>query len=958
MHRRLIRHPSLPIGEKQERGTFSLDGRAIPYCDGDTVASAACAAGVGVFTRSFKYHRPRGLYDNHGYGAEVLVTIDGRPNVPADLAFPSQGVRVKTQNAWPSVNFDCMAVNNSLIPLLPNGFYYKMFHKPRWAWPWFEKALRNAAGLGRIDTTGRHEDVRHDKRYRFPDLCVVGGGAAGLATALAASREGRRVMLIERFPMLGGRSTFNFSRVRDCPEEGLNGLPEHEAVRRLIETVRGSPGIEILSGTTAFGVYEDNLVAAGNGRDLFKIRAKAVVVAGGANDRHLVFQNNDLPGIMTARGVERLVGIHGVVPGERAVVVTTHDGGYHTALILHGAGVKVVAVVDSRPKMRSSEFSPGAAPIPIIPDSTIRAASGWKRVRSVSIGALEGSGSQKLECDLVVMAVGFTPQLGLLGSGGGRPIWDSTREVFRVFELPEALYAAGEVNGPASFGRLVREGMEIGRAAARGEPAPESRRDPAECIPAPPADVSVKGAKRFVCKCMDVTRREIQDSIREGFDQIETLKRYTSMGMGPCQGKSCYEAAARIVGLDAPHSESPALPTTMRPPFAPVPFGVLAGRASHLQPVRRTPMHAEHVRAGARFLDAGLWKRPERYAEIADEVLAVRNALGIIDVSTLGKLELTGPDALQLLNFMLPGDYSNLSVGRVRYHTMVGEDGILFEDGTISHIDEGRYFLSTTTGNADAIRSRFWWWITSLDLDARLANLGPVLGAVNLSGPRTRDLLRGLVDIDLSNASFPYMSHRHARLLGIEVHLFRIGFTGELSYEIHFPAEYGESLWVALLEKGASHGIRPFGVEAQRVLRLEKGHLIPGVDTDALSSPYEAGVGFTIKDRKPDFIGRAFLSHARSRGPENRLVTYRLRPDSPIPRDGYIIVDNGRFIGRVTSSRMSPTLGHGIGLAWIREPLPKPGTGVRIRLESGREVAAELLEEHAFYDPRGEKLRS
>jgi sarcosine oxidase subunit alpha len=289
---------------------------------------------------------------------------------------------------------------------------------------------------------------------------------------------------------------------------------------------------------------------------------------------------------------------------------------------------------------------------------------------------------------------------------------------------------------------------------------------------------------------------------------------------------------------------------------------------------------------------------------------------------------------------------------------MVGEDGILFEDGTISHIEEGRYFISTTTGNADTVHSRFWWWIAQRGLDVRIKNLGPVLGAVNLSGPKARDCLRGVVDIDISNEAFPYMSCRRALIHGVQAHLFRIGFTGELSYEIHFPAECGESMWSLLMERGGPHGIRPFGVEAQRILRLEKGHLIPGVDTDALSNPFEAGVGFTIKDGKPDFIGKAFLLQTRAAGIRNRLVSYRLSPDSPAPRDGNVILENGVIIGRVTSSRMSPTLGRGIGLAWVQEPFSKPGIRVQIRSSSGRDVAAEILEGHAAYDPEGTRLRS
>jgi sarcosine oxidase subunit alpha len=915
---------------------------------------------VTVFSRSFKYHRPRGIYDAHGFGAEVLVTIDGAPNLLADRVHPRPGMDVRTQNAWPSVDFDLMAINDKVVPLLPNAFYYKMFHKPKWLWPLIEKRVRAGAGLGRIDVSGRDADRRYEKRYRFPDVCVIGGGPAGLPAALAAAAAGGQVLLIERFSDLGGHARHSIAAVRGCRDEALNGLPAHAAVRKLTRAVEANPNIEVLTGTSVFGVYEDNHVAAEKGPDLFKIRARAVVVASGASDRHLVFERNDIPGVMTGRGVERLIGVHGIAPGRRAVVVTNHDGGYHTAKLLAGADVDVAAVVDAREEAGSGEFEDAVAclGIRIVRGRTICAARGRKRLESVTIGALAGGATEAIACDVVAIAVGFTPQLGLLSMGRNKPRWDAEREIYRVPDLPPGLYAAGDVNGAAAFGHLYQEGWQAGAAAARGEPAPESARKPEENIGALPPDVGRGGSKRFICKCMDVTRKEIQASIAEGYDQIETLKRLTSMGMGRCQGKTCYEAGARLAAIDGPEEAGGGAPTKIRPPFAPVSLGVLAGRAPHLVPVRRTPMHDCHVRAGASFLAAGLWKRPETYTSTHEEAMAVREGLGIIDVSTLGKLEVSGPDALPFLHFMLPGKFAKLAVGRVRYHTMIGEDGIVYEDGTIAHVEQGRYFISCTTGNADAIHNNFWWWITTEGFDVRLENLGPVLAAVNVTGPRVREFAEEIFDIDVSNEAFPYMAFRFAHIEGVCVYLFRIGFTGELAYEIHFPAEYGESMWEYLMERGGPYGIKPFGVETQRVLRLEKGHILPAVDTDALTNPYEAGVGFTIKDDKPDFLGKAFLAQQRDRGIRDRLIAYRLPAGDPIPDDGVVILDAGRIIGRVTSSRLSPVLGHGIGLGWVEKDHAEPGTAIEIRLANGRSVWGEVLEGHAAYDPDGEKLRA
>ena len=950
---RLSEHPYLSLPRRKEGGAFFFDGKPIRFMEGDTVASALFAFGTTIFSRSFKYHRARGLYDNQGYGAETLVTVDGAPNLLADRVMAAEGLRVETQNAWPSVDFDLMAINDALVPLLPNGFYYKMFHKPKWAWPFFESMIRKAAGLGKIDVSGRDVGKRYEKRYRFPDVCVVGAGPAGLSAALSAAGEGKSVLLIERDAQMGGHARYNISIVED------SGLTEQKAIAKLIEQVEREEKIEVLSGTYVFGVYEDNLMAAENGRDLFKIRAGAVVVAGGANDRHLVFENNDLPGIMTGRGVDRLIGLHGIVPGRRAVVVTTHDGGYHSAYLLKGAGVEIAAVVDAR-ENPSGYFAEKvkALGITILAGETVQATLGSKQVSSVRVGPLDGRTSQTLPCDLLVLAVGLTPQLALLAMGRNRPRWDESRAVFRAPDSPAGLYAAGEVNGSAPFGKLLKEGIAVGKAAANGALGPESKREPAECIFALPPDIESGGDKHFICKCMDVTRKEAQASIAEGYDQIETLKRFTSMGMGHCQGKTCYEAAARLAALDGPDETSAGVPTTMRPPFTPVSFGVLAGRAPYLVPVRRTAMHDRHEELGAKFLLAGLWKRPETYTSTDDEAVAVRQGLAIIDVGTLGKLEVSGPDVQKFLHFMMPGKYAKLNVGRVRYHTMVGEDGILTEDGTLSHIADGRYFISTTTGNAEAIHNNFRWWITTDGFNVHVKDLGASLAAVNVTGPKAREMLQPLVDIDLSNEAFPYMSCGLARIEKVPVYLFRIGFTGEIGYEIHYPAEYGESMWDFLLEKGQPFGMKPFGVETQRVLRLEKGHILVGVDTDALSTPYAAGAGFTVKDDKPNFIGRSFLAHFKDRGIEEQLISYKLAPGMPVPDDGVVILDRGEIIGRVTSSRMSPVLGHGIGLGWVKASHAKPGTKVSIRLASGQDVVGEVLDGHAAYDAKGERLRS
>jgi sarcosine oxidase subunit alpha len=472
-----------------------------------------------------------------------------------------------------------------------------------------------------------------------------------------------------------------------------------------------------------------------------------------------------------------------------------------------------------------------------------------------------------------------------------------------------------------------------------------------------PADIESGGKNHFICKCMDVTRYEAQASIEEGYDQVESLKRYSSMGMGPCQGKACYEAVARLAAQDTGLSSLDAVPTTMRPPFSGVSFGILAGRAPHLSPISRTPFHQCHIDLGVKFLNAGQWKRPDSYIDPQKEAGYVRSGLGMIDVSTLGKIEISGPDAIDFLQFMLPGKYGKFEVGRTRYSIMVGEDGILFEDGTISHLEQGKYYLTTTTGNQDAINALFQWWLLVEDFDVQVKNLSLANAAVNVTGLESREFLQKLVKIDMSNESFPYMHCRQASIAGVPVSFYRIGFTGELGYEIHFPAEYGESMWNHLMAEGEEFALNPFGVETQRILRLEKGHFIPGTDTDALSSPYETGVGFAIKDDKVDFVGKAFVQNFKERGIENKLVTYQLEPNDPIPDDGVAVLEKGKIAGRVTSSRLSPTLKRGIGLAWVRNEMSETGNNFTIRLANGSDVVATVLD-HSAYDPEGLRLKS
>ena len=965
--KRIKSHPLFNIPTSNKEISFSYNGKTLKGKTTDTVVSALCANGIKIFTRSFKYHRPRGFYDYYGYGAETLLTINGKPNILAGSTLLKKDMVLQTQNAWPSPDFDVMSVNRVMIPMLPTGFYYKMFHKPKGVWPLFEKVIRKAAGLGKINLKDNHEKQYCEKKYLFPDVCIIGAGIAGIAAAQSALAAGKKVLLLEKDNQLGGRTVHKANTVQNCSNKELNGKKESQAFQIILKKIIKNPNLECFTQTTAFGIYEDNLVAAKkmndySGEDLLKIRANSVVVATGASDRHIAFHNNDMVGIVQASAIERMIALHGVTLGEKAVIFTCHDGGYHTAIALEEAGTKVVAVVDARDKITNSEFvsQVKSKNIKIITNQTIHSASGKKSLAKVFYSGLSGGKKNgSFDCDLAVLALGYKSNMQLLAMGREKPKWDSKRGIFRTMDIAEKVYAAGDVNGYASFATIYEEGKKVGIASAKMQPNPASLRSNSELIYLMPPAIESDGKFQFVDKCMDVTRNEIYKSVQEGYNQTELLKRYTSMGMGPGQGKSSYEAIARVGAIECGVETMEAAPTTVRPPFTPISFSVLAGRSHHLVPVRRTAMHHCHEKKGAKFLIAGQWKRPEYYKSPEEEALQVRNSLGIIDVSTLGKIELSGPDVIKFVEFFMPAKYAKLKTGKSRYSIMVAESGILYDDGTISKMDDENYYISTTTGNQDTIVSQFWLWIDTEGYRVHVKNKSSVLSAVNVTGASSREFLADKIDIDISNEALPYMGCAKAKICGIPCYIFRIGFTGELGYEIHYPSEYGYSLWEELMETGKKFNISPVGIEAQRILRLEKGHLIPGTDTDALTSPYDAGVAFAVREDKPDFIGKYFLNNFKAKdfSKREKLVNYKLKKKAPIPEDGVAVLDNGKIAGRVTSSRFSPTVGHGIGLAWVKTPLAKVGGKFTIRTAKGKDLEAEILA-HGIYDPKGERMKN
>ena len=866
---------------------FTFQGKSIEAFEGDTIGSALYASGQRVFSRSFKYHRPRGLQCCSGHCANCQMTVDGIPNVRVCTVPVSEGAVVSGQNFLGSLERDLMSVTDKLGgPFTPPGFYYKTFIRPRRLWPLYEKVLRGAAGLGKLDRHGERRE-RVDVEHRHVDVAVIGGGRAGLEAAIEAAERGDSVVVVDEGPEAGGGL---------LAERG--GL---ELARELQQRARAA-GVELLAPAVAIGLFEQGLVPVAHGNLLLKLRARRVVVASGVVEQPLVFPGNDLIGVMLPDGVRRLVNAFSVKPGERAVVLTVDDRGLRAAEDLEAAGVEVAAVVDFR------EHTP----------LNVSAIGGKGRVTGIQYDLT------KLACDLVVMSGSPQPNTKLLAQAGARVEFDPGRGVFVPRDLPEHVTAVGAAAGDV------------------GEPA----------VPSPA--LGSYGDKCFVCFCEDQTTKDLSYAIAEGFDSIELSKRYTTVTMGPCQGRLCHVNSIRLYAKLNGVDEETIGTTTARPPHTPVSLGLLAGRPH--EPAKRTSLHHRHKDLGGQMMWTGQWRRPHSYGgDPGEEAQNVHRAVGLIDVSTLGKLLVSGPEAGAFLDRIYPNRFSDLEVGRIRYGVITGDAGRIMDDGTVARLDEQTYYVTTTSTGADAVYQWLTWWNAVWFMDVQLVNVTGALAAVNVAGPQARTLMQRVSDDDFSNEGLAYLDARHVRVAGVPSLALRIGFVGELGYELHFPSPHGEHVWDTLLEQGADLDVRPFGLEPQRILRLEKGHVIIGQDTDSESNLLEAAMPWLVKADKPDFVGKWAVEQVAERGLRWMLVGFE-SPTGALPVEGGQVVVDGRSAGRITSARRSAELGKVIGLAVVPHELAVDGGRFDAQVD-GRTVPMRV---HLgpFFDPEGARLKA
>ena len=925
---------------------FTFEGREYQGFSGDTISSALSAAGVPFLARSFKYHRPRSILSSANHDSNTLFQVDGVPNVRGDVTRVREGMRVSAVNTFGGLARDKARVLDRFARWLPVGFYYKAFHSKRW-FPRWERMFRALTGLGSVTLSAERRAT--PKRYGFCDVLVVGAGPSGLAAALTAAQAGARVALVDESLRLTG-----------------NGAPS-----ALLQAVCDSPAITLYPATEASGCYADHWVALSTQTHLTKMRAKAVVFATGVIETPAVFRNNDLPGVMLASGAMRLLARYGVAPGRRLVMVAANLEAYTACLELHAKGVAIAAIVDLRAAADNDAAVSACAALgmPILsahaPYEALAggdgAVAGLRVAPMDAAGHLDTKSPKRIDCDAILMSVGWAAAAQLLLQAGGSTRFCAELQQFIPADLPAGIFAAGRVNGVYDAESRLADGRRAGSQAAAhagfgspdGAAVGRGDRCPSHRFPI----IDHPDGKNFIDFDEDLQVKDLENAAQEGFDSSELLKRYSTVGMGPSQGKHSNMNALRVLARYRGVGIEELGLTTSRPMYHPVPMKLLAGRS--FNPERRTPIDAQHGALGAVWMPAGNWRRPEYYAvagesraeSIDAEVRSVRTGAGLIDVGTLGKIEIQGPDAAALLDRVYAGRYSDLKVGMTRYGLMLDESGVIVDDGVIARLSEEMFYFTTTTGGSAGVFRELQRWNALWGLDCALVNVTGHRAAFNFAGPSSREILQTLTDVDLRDDAFPYLAARSGQVAGVPARLMRVGFVGELGYEIHMAASRGPEVWQALFAAGAPQGLRPFGVEAQRVLRLEKGHFIVGQDTDGLTDPLEANAMWAVSMKKPFFIGQRSLRILQARGPRQKLVGIELAETAPLPKECHLVIDHGAIAGRVTSVTHSRALNKSIGLAMLSPGLAQVGREIQIRIDDGALLAARVAQA-PFYDPK------
>jgi len=989
-------------GGRIDRGTlvkFTFDGRELTGFAGDTLASALLANGIHLVGRSFKYHRPRGILSAGSEEPNALVGIfrngDQTPNLRATQVELYEGLTAVSQNRFPSLDFDVGAVNDFLSPMFPAGFYYKTFMWPRSFWDRvYEPVIRAAAGLGNPPKNADHD--RYANTYAHCDVLVVGSGPAGLAAALAASESGAKVILCDEQAEFGG------SLLSDMSSE-IDGKPASAWVAEALATLGARDNVTLLARTTAFGYYAQNFVALAERitdhlsapdpdlprERLWQVRAKEVVLAAGAIERPMVFPENDRPGIMMAEAGRTYLNRYGVKVGHKVLVATACDSAWQAAFDLTDAGVDVVAIADLRaePPAALMELAKVRG-IKVETSCSVTATSGRKRISSALLGRINASGgvssAGKVDCDALLMSGGWTPTVSLYSQSRGKVAWDEAAGAFLPGPSVQNERSAGACKGICGLAETLESGFAAGEDAASkatGKPV-SAARVPVNSAPAGsggtlgaiPHDRDASRVKAFVDYQNDVTAKDVKLAVREGMHSIEHIKRYTTTGMATDQGRLSNMNALQIASsaLEKPLPQVGL--TTFRQPFTPTTFGTFAtiNRGEFFDPVRRTPSHDWAVDHGAEFEDVGQWKRAwffpkpgeDMHAAVARECAVVRDKVGIFDASTLGKIEVVGPDAAEFMERMYTNPWKKLKVGRCRYGLLLNDAGFISDDGVIGRLAEDRFHVTTTTGGAAHVFATMEDYLQTEwpDLDVWITSTSEEYAVVAVQGPLARDVIAPFVQgIDLSPEAFPHMSVAAGTICGVPCRLFRISFTGEIGFEINVPRRQGTMVWEAIAAEVEKQGGVPYGTETMHVLRAEKGYIIVGQETDGTVTPDDMDMNWAIGKKKPDFVGKRGLARpdlvADGR---KQLVGLLTKDPRTVLEEGAQVTTEANpatgtpALGHVTSSYHSPAAGRSIALAIVKDGRALMGKTLHVPMPDGG-IAVEVVKP-VFYDEEGAKL--
>ena len=988
--------------DETTRISFKFDGKVYYGYKGDTLASALIANGIHLVARSFKYHRPRGIMTAGSEEPNAIVQVNGNsaytePNVRATEIEIYDGLEASSQNCWPNVNFDIGGINNILSPVLPAGFYYKTFMWPASFWEKYEYFIRKSAGLGKSPTKPDPDIYEH--KHIHCDVLVIGGGISGIMAAKTAAENNFKTLLLDEKPHLGGSTIYQNSDFDKINNQSSSTWLENE-----ISKLKDIKNLEIKTRTSVAAYHGYNfLLARENLTDhlpfdkkknkirqrLIKIRAKKVIVATGSIERPLIFNNNDRPGIILSSAIKKYSDYYGVICGNENVLFTNNDSAYETAISLFNKGIRVNAIIDIRDKVTSSIVNQAEKlGIKIYNSFTIVDTSGYRRIKNISIMKLSKDGQSvtgsktQINCDCLGVSGGWTPAVHLFTQSGGKLKFDYDDNVFKPNKYPSDQISIGACNGEfdldtiiKNFNNNVKTYLGIEKTSYENLNISASKEILKKNIWLLPSNKPIGKTKSFVDFQNDATAKDIKLALREGFRSIEHVKRYTTTGMGTDQGKLGNMHALGIISDTSGVKMSDLGTTTFRPPYTPLTFGTIVGRnvGEFFDIFRKTPMHDWHVKNNAEFENVGQWKRawyyPKKNESMHDAVQreskAARDGAGILDASTLGKIDIQGSDASEFLNRVYTNAWSKLAVGKCRYGLMLNEDGMVYDDGVTTRLDENHYIMTTTTGGAATVLGKLEDYLQTEwpELDVYLTSVTDHFATISVCGPYSKKIVKKVIpDLDLSDEEFPHMSFKNAKIDNIKCRVMRISFTGEQSYEINIQANFGKSVWEKCMEAGKEFNITPYGTETMHLLRAEKGFIIVGQDTDATLTPIDLQMDWIVSKKKYDFIGKRSLYRSDTiREDRKQLVGIITEDPKEVLEEGaQIVADVSKkpveMLGHITSSYFSPNLNKSIALGVVKGG--KDMLGKKLFVPMKNKVINVQIADPVFLDKENKRLNA